>query len=56
LSDAEKNYLIETFNLVEVGTILFQGGKDNKVSFMLGAVRNALGAMFQLYQTPYKLL
>jgi len=56
LNDDQKAFLIKTFNLTEVGTVLFQGGKDDKVSFMLGAVRNALGAMFQLYQTPYKLL
>ncbi|AVN63748.1 aspartate--tRNA ligase [Mesoplasma florum] len=57
LSDSEKEALVKQFNIKEKATILLNVGKYDKISDMLGAVRNKVAEILNLTDpNDYKLL
>ncbi|ASZ09130.1 aspartate--tRNA ligase [Mesoplasma chauliocola] len=57
LSDSEKEKLIEKFNIKDKATILLNVGKYEKISDMLGSVRNKVAEILNLTDpNDYKLL
>ncbi|AVN64423.1 MULTISPECIES: aspartate--tRNA ligase [Mesoplasma] len=57
LSDSEKEALVKQFNIKEKATILLNVGKYDKISDMLGAVRNKVAEILNLNDpNDYKLL
>jgi len=54
LTDLEKENLKEIFGLTNEGTIILSGAVYDKISQVMGSIRNALGKMFNLYTMKFK--